>query len=104
MTSIQETRPMNQMKIKWEDMKSKIGLSTIHYHPVSFCEDDSTLSYVLSLVEDKSIHPCVDKVFELEEIVKAHRYVEKGHTKGKVVIRVHDQEHDRINADNQVEI
>jgi len=46
------------------------------------------LDYITKLVEEEKIRPIVDQVFSLEEIVKAHKYVEKGHKRGGVAIQV----------------
>jgi putative PIG3 family NAD(P)H quinone oxidoreductase len=43
---------------------------------------------LLPLFADGQLHPVVDRVFPLDEVVAAHRYMEENRNAGKIVLRV----------------
>jgi len=51
-------------------------------------EKKDELLLITKMVLEGKLKPCVDKVFDFQDISKAHKYVENGHKKGGVVVSV----------------
>lgn len=46
------------------------------------------LWFIKDLIEQEKLKPVIDRVYSLEEVVEAHRYVDQGCKRGNVVLRV----------------
>ena len=54
-------------------------------------ENSENLNFLKKLVEEEKIKPLIDKIYPWEQIVDAHRYVDKGHKKGHIVITINNE-------------
>ncbi len=77
------TTPATEIRIRLGLMGSKKKMIGGTFSP-----NAEFINYLKKLVEDGHLKPVIDRIYPMAQMVDAHRYVDKGHKKGNVIITI----------------
>jgi NADPH:quinone reductase-like Zn-dependent oxidoreductase len=72
----------------WPTMAAEAANAGVRATGYRVTPDGSTLAIVSRLLESGAVKVFVDQVFDFEKVADAHRAIESGHTRGKLVLKV----------------
>lgn len=72
----------------WPEHAEAAGAAGVRATDYKVIPDGSALATVGRLLDSGAIQVYIDQVFDLREAAAAHRALEEGHTRGKIVLRV----------------
>jgi len=72
----------------WATMADEAAAAGMRATGYQVAPDGSTLAIISRLLDSGDVRVHVDQVLDLEDAAEAHRLIEQGHTRGKIVLRV----------------
>ncbi|MBI5159958.1 MAG: NADP-dependent oxidoreductase [Micrococcales bacterium] len=74
----------------WPTMRREAEAAGVRATGYRVAPDGATLAVISRLLESGSVRVYVDGVYDLEEAPRVHELLESGHTRGKLVLKVHE--------------
>ncbi len=75
----------------WPTFAEEIAEAGVRGTDFKVAPDGNTLAVIARLLESGNVRVHVDQIFGLDQISDAHRAMESGHTRGKIVLNLADQ-------------
>ena len=72
----------------WPTLEADAAAAGVRATTFKVAPDASTLAVISRLIESGDVRVNIDEVFPLEDAAEAHRALESGHTRGKLVLQV----------------
>ncbi|GAA3881535.1 NADP-dependent oxidoreductase [Leifsonia kafniensis] len=72
----------------WPTMMAEADAAGMRATGYKVAADARVLDQITALIDSGVVRPHVDRVFDLADGAEAHRVLEQGHTRGKIVLRV----------------
>jgi NADPH:quinone reductase-like Zn-dependent oxidoreductase len=72
----------------WPTMTEEAAAAGVRATGYQVAPDGSTLAIISRMLESGDLRVHLDRVLDLEDVAEAHRLIEQGHTRGKIVLRV----------------
>lgn len=72
----------------WPTFATEVAEVGVRGTDFKVAPDGNTLAVIARLLESGNVRVHVDQIFELDQVADAHRAIESGHTRGKIVLKV----------------
>ena len=76
------------ISIKGQDTEDLAKKYEVNFEVFFMWPSGEMLSYLGQLIDDEKLKPVVDRSYSFEEVQEAYDYLQGGHAKGKVVIKI----------------
>lgn len=70
------------------DLETSAGNAGVRFTDYAMAPDATCLAIIARLLDSGDVVVYIDDVYDLEEVADAHRLLERGHTRGKLVLKV----------------
>ena len=74
----------------WPTMQAEAAAAGVRATGYKVAADARVLDNITTLIDNGAVRVNIDQVFDLADGAAAHRALEGGHTRGKIVLRVSD--------------
>ncbi len=72
----------------WPSFTEEVAAAGMRGSGFKVAPDGHSLSVIARLLESSAVRVHVDRIFDLDQVADAHRTLELGHTRGKLVLKV----------------